>query len=144
MGTFPTKQGINLGTSPTKLDQQGINLGTSPTKLKPAGGQFGHFPTKLEPAKDQSGRFPHQIEPAGVNLTSRNFPHQLRPVQIDSLLVSITFPHQTGTSKESIWALPPPNWDQQCPQMILCWSGGRSVQINPCSAQIDSLLVPVW
>ena len=97
---------------PPNWEQQGINLGTSPTKLGPAGDQSGHFPhqtgtsrgsiwalpppnwdqqginlgtspTKLGPAGDQSGHFPHQIG---------------------------HFPHQTGTSRGSIWALPPPNW----------------------------------
>ena len=124
---------------PPNWDQQGMNLGTSPTKLGPAGDQSGHFPTKLGPARDQSGHFPHQTgtsrgsiwalpppnwDQQGINLGTSptklgpaedqpgHFPHQTGTSRGSIwALPHQTFPHQTGTSKGSIWALPPPNWD---------------------------------
>ena len=81
---------INLGTFPTRG-----SIWALPTKLGPAGDQFGHL--AHGPAGDQSGHFPTKLGSAGDQSGDQ----------------SGHFPYQTGTSKESIWALPPPNWDQQ-------------------------------
>ena len=146
-GTSPTKQGINLGTSPTKLEpagdqsghQQGINLGTSPIraippnwdpstesiwalpppnwdhKLGPAGDQSGHFPHQT--AGDQSGRFPHQTGTSSGSIWA--------PAQDQS-----GPPPGQSTSRGSIWALPPPNWDQQGTNM-----GTSPTKLKPAGDQ---------
>ena len=119
-GHFPHQTGSSREQSETRGRE---SIWLSPTKLEPAAGQSGTFPTKLGPAGSIYA-LSHQTRGSIWALFSPNWDQQrvnlraspagLEPAGATKLGIaddqSGHFPHQTWSSKKTIWALLPPNW----------------------------------